>query len=241
MCTRCPLHAAGNGPVPFTGRVPAELAILGEAPGRQEDEIGKPFQGPAGRYMRQQLKGAGIDPDAAFICNTVSCYPRHEGASTAKPYREEIVACGVNCDDQLRLSGARFVLLFGSVPLQRFRPDLTIGRMHGRPFLSRDGYVMFSAYHPSYALRKKGGAEAFYTDIQEFAKVFATRNDPNPLAWHSKARTDCVGCGRTEEEAEWVRWNSDGLIYCDRCWKTDVEFAVELVRHYFPGAYEVAS
>lgn len=72
-CTACDLHSTSSGPVPFSGPAPASYAIVGEAPGAEEDLRGEPFLGKSGQLLRRMLEGAGLDPVEAFIANTVSC------------------------------------------------------------------------------------------------------------------------------------------------------------------------
>src|ERR1700746_1513799 len=69
-CTRCPLHESRKLAVPGEGRSNARVMIIGEAPGRQEDETGRPFIGSAGRYLDHGLEGAGLDRGGFLIIVT---------------------------------------------------------------------------------------------------------------------------------------------------------------------------
>src|SRR3712207_1482587 len=75
VCTRCPLHESRTQAVPGDGKYAARVMIIGEAPGREEDEAGVPFVGAAGRYLDKVLEGTGLDRGDFFITNTVKCRP----------------------------------------------------------------------------------------------------------------------------------------------------------------------
>ncbi len=88
-CERCPLHTTRKNAVPGEGNPQARLMLVGEAPGRWEDEQGRPFVGRAGELLTRTLEGAGISRRDAFITNIVKCRP----PSNRRPEREEIEAC----------------------------------------------------------------------------------------------------------------------------------------------------
>jgi uracil-DNA glycosylase len=74
VCTRCPLHESRTHAVPGDGKYTSRVMIIGEAPGREEDETGKPFVGSAGRYLDHVLEGTKLDRRDFFITNTVKCF-----------------------------------------------------------------------------------------------------------------------------------------------------------------------
>src|SRR2546423_11396521 len=75
VCTRCPLHESRTHAVPGDGKYTARVMIIAEAPGKEEDETGKPFVGSAGRYLDHVLEGTKLDRGDFFITNTVKCRP----------------------------------------------------------------------------------------------------------------------------------------------------------------------
>lgn len=214
-CSSCPLHKDVDSPVPFAGPSPTRVAVMGEAPAELEQKECKPFVGPAGSRLQALMKGVGIDLASIFWLNSVSCMPFHEGRGRA-PINNEIQACEKNRMDQLRLSGAEWVLLTGNIPLQVFRPDLRIGKARGRPFLLvRHGIQMkaFPVFHPSAVLRNPKWEPDLVSDLRAFKHILDM--DPGtPLAeicW-----TTCVVCDEADEE--WT-FDEDGMVYCRNCIK----------------------
>lgn len=147
-CRNCPLNRTRKNPVPFDGRPPKPLAIVGEAPGRNEDEEGVPFVGRSGSMLRQMVEANGYERKQAVVMNVICCRP----PKNRTPRIEEIEACQPNYEAQLELSGAWVVLLMGQSALDRYRPDTKIGAMTGKPFWM-EGRIFVPAYHPSYILR----------------------------------------------------------------------------------------
>lgn len=205
-CTDCGLHERCNAPVAFSGPVPAKVAVVGEAPGGEEDKAGQPFIGPAGKLLRAALADAGLNPDDLFICNTVSCYPGRT------PNADEMAACEKNKTAQLELAQPAWVLLAGAVALNGFRPDLKIGKARGRPFCPTypEPPVYFATYHPAAALRNKLYEHVMVEDLAVFAEM--VRSDRVPFI------SSCVWCGRAEKAMDVWHGDRSGITYCERCW-----------------------
>ncbi len=167
-CTACSLHAGCNGPVPYRGPAPARYAIVGEAPGREEDKKGEPFIGPAGKLLDQYLARVGLDSAEAFVCNTVCCFPY------GTPKEEHVLACRQNLRDQLVLAEAPHVLLLGKVAFNVFWPGESIMQRHGASQSHTDGLVnltLFATYHPAAVLRNRALGLAWRRDLEEFADM----------------------------------------------------------------------
>ncbi len=92
VCTRCPLWESRTLAVPGDGKYSAKVMIIGEAPGREEDESGHPFVGSAGRYLDHVLEGTGLSRSDFFITNTVKCRP----PKNRTPKRLEVDTCTSN-------------------------------------------------------------------------------------------------------------------------------------------------
>lgn len=159
-CRNCPLNRTRKNPVPFDGRPPKPLAIVGEAPGRNEDEEGVPFVGRSGSMLRQMIEANGYERKQAVVMNVVCCRP----PKNRTPNIEEIEACQPNYEAQLELSGAWVVLLMGQSALNRYRPDVKIGAGRGRPFWM-EGRVFIPTYHPAYILRNRSSKGVTQADI----------------------------------------------------------------------------
>lgn len=204
-CSRCGLRGGCVRPVPFSGDNPSPIVVVGEAPGEQEDREGRPFVGPAGRFLRAELdrvmEQAGWNESVGYA-NAVSCYPART------PTAEEVVACRENLTTQLRLFMPRYVLVCGGVALSAFWPRLRVGEMAGR-WWSEEGLRSegrswcMCIIHPSAVLRA-GGSTAkigreFSEQLGRFASVITDGKRPG-------LEVDCVKCGRGERKGMAVRW-----------------------------------
>lgn len=197
-CTGCPLHRACTSPVPFHGPVSATVAVLGEAPGKQEDKVGRPFVGPAGQLLRRLLYEAGIDADALAWFNTVSCFPNRT------PTTREIDACTPNRLAQLEVLAPTHLLIAGSVALSTIRSDLKISDVHSRVFSDRPGRWVFPVHHPSAALRNAQLLPILAKDLAKWSDI--TRSDQ---PW-DHVSLSCLVCGRLAD-----RYDPDGIGWCD--------------------------
>jgi uracil-DNA glycosylase len=204
-CRRCSLHDRFAGPVPFFGPRRAELAVMGEAPGYQEDIEGRPFVGQAGQLVRSALEEVGLDPESLAWINTVSCFPK------GTPTGEHVLACRPVKLKQLAAVSPTWMLLLGNVALQGFRPDLKIGKARGRPFLIGN-IVAFATYHPAAALRNGVMDRGLREDLANWKKMLDAGRDqwhqfvPETCAWcaNEVSRIDPTGIGACENHVEKV-------------------------------------
>jgi DNA polymerase len=146
--------------------------IIGEAPGRTEDEKGKPFVGPAGKFLWQNLThkaGAGIHPADAFMANAVSCFPART------PTESEVMACRGNLFNQVVYCDPIWILALGRTvndSLGGLHPDQPIGEIHGEWYEIGWGGVdrrVMPTYHPSAVLRNRTLMRSWRQDLKEFA------------------------------------------------------------------------
>ncbi len=206
ICRMCDLYTVGSGPVPFSGPAPADFAILGEAPGREEDEKGRPFLGAAGKLLRSSLEAVGLNPERAFIFNTCCCFP------DGTPTTGQVATCRPNMLDQLALSGTGPVLVLGSTALGAFRSDLRITKAHGHVF-TKDGRVLFVTFHPAAALYQRDRLPLIQADLARFAQVVEAGE-----GWARHILNQCVACEKAEDDMEAEHLDDNGLLYCEGCW-----------------------
>lgn len=197
-CRACDLHRSCTGPVPFHAPISATTAVLGEAPGKQEDKVGRPFVGPAGQLLRRLMYEAGVDADSLAWLNTVSCFPKRTPAS------REVEACTPNRLAQLEVLAPTHLLVAGSVPLSTVRSDLKITQTHGRLFSDLPGRWVFPVHHPSAALRNPQLVDVLAKDLAKWASIVASEQpwEHVPLS--------CVVCGRLAG-----RFDPDGIGWCE--------------------------
>ncbi|MDG6929309.1 MAG: uracil-DNA glycosylase [Nitrososphaerota archaeon] len=144
-CTRCGLHLSRRNAVPGEGRGDAEIVLVGEAPGRTEDETGRPFVGRAGGLLDRALAEAGLDRSQVFITNAVKCRP----PGNRRPTGEEVEACSVHLAEQLDAIRPRVIVALGAVASSLLKGCPT--RVDSEPFAFR-GIRVVPTYHPAAAL-----------------------------------------------------------------------------------------
>ena len=169
-CTKCPL-AAGRTTVVFgEGDPNANLMVVGEGPGREEDLQGRPFVGRSGQLLDRLLaEEAGLRREQVYIANVVKCRP----PGNRDPLPDEIAACRPFLDQQVALIGPRVVVTLGNFAT-RLLLETTEGitRLRGRSFpFGRDGAVLMPTYHPAAALR--GGGEVVARMRADFVRARA--------------------------------------------------------------------
>jgi uracil-DNA glycosylase family 4 len=151
-CVACPELAAARqhvvvGDVPVTGR-PA-VVLVGEAPGAQEDETGRPFVGRSGVLLDQLLAEAGLDRAQAAVLNVVKCRP----PGNRTPKAPEVARCSGWLRRQLELLDAPVVVALGLSSAKWFLgPRTVLAAVRGRPH-EVDGRAVWATYHPSAAIR----------------------------------------------------------------------------------------
>lgn len=216
-CDRCEIASRARAPVPFVGPTPNKIAVLGEAPGKEEDKKGRPFCGPAGRLLQEVLAETGWDPYEITYINTVSCWPTRTDGRGRTPSPSEINACSDHRERQLQLTDARWIVVTGNVPLKAYRPDLRIGKMHGRPLLKEPNnmaIVLLPVYHPAAVLRNPAWRKDLQADLTLYRKMVEADD------WAGLAPDTCVVCGvREEDEVVAWHWDSQAVPYCDLHWK----------------------
>ncbi|MGW1892348.1 UdgX family uracil-DNA binding protein [Streptomyces sp. NPDC002004] len=118
-CRGCPLYQDATQTVFGEGDTSARVLLLGEQPGDQEDRLGKPFVGPAGRVLERALADAGIDPDGTYVTNAVKHFkftiPEGRKRRIHKaPNLREMTACRPWLEAELRLVSPELVIALGS-------------------------------------------------------------------------------------------------------------------------------
>lgn len=157
-CTRCGLHATRTNAVPGAGPCPAQIMIVGEAPGFNEDLQGQPFVGQAGKLLDTLLVGIGLRREDVYITNVLKCRP----PQNRDPMPNEAEACAPYLSAQLRLVEPRVVIVLGRHALERLLPGHgPISRVHGQ-MVDRDGIKYVAVYHPAAALHNG----ALLSDLQ---------------------------------------------------------------------------
>ena len=149
-CTRCELSTTRQRVVIGSGPAHPDLMVIGEAPGRTEDEGGEPFIGRSGRLLFQLIEEeVGLTREQCFVTNVVKCRP----PGNRTPTRDELVACRPWLSEQFLSVQASLVLALGNTAARSvFRFEEGIGVTHGRVVRLGSGHGL-ATYHPAAALR----------------------------------------------------------------------------------------
>lgn len=191
-------------PVPFSGPSMAAFTVIGEAPGKEEEQVGRPFVGKSGRLLRALL-GPHFDPDDVFWMNTMTCHPKKEG-STRAPTTKEMTSQRSIMLDSLALSSSQHVLLVGATALSSFRGDLKLSSVHGQVFIWKSKYIVMPVFHPALILRKQELKSDLARDLKQWADVLKGN-------WHRYLGRGCVKCPNGVYELD-----PDGVGYCQGHW-----------------------
>jgi uracil-DNA glycosylase family 4 len=168
-CRLCPLHKLRTRAVPGEGNWAAELMFIGEAPGRDEDEQGRPFVGRAGQLLRKIIGAMTFREEEVYITNVVKCRPPENRV----PHREEVEACFRYLVRQIELIRPKVIVTLGKTPTEHFVPGRAgMGELRGR-FGDYQGLPVMPTFHPSYLIRNEGNRELRRMVWEDMQKVMA--------------------------------------------------------------------
>ena len=168
-CRKCTLLAAGRKQIVFgTGNPNADVVVVGEAPGADEDEQGKPFVGRAGKLLTEILKAINFSREEIFICNILKCRP----PDNRNPLPDEIVNCEPYLFKQLEMIKPKLILAVGTFASQTLlRSKEPLGKLRGK-FHTYNGIKMMVTYHPAALLRNPNWKKPTWEDVQLFRKEY---------------------------------------------------------------------
>jgi DNA polymerase len=126
----------------------ARLMFIGEGPGREEDEQGVPFVGPAGKLLTRMIAAMQFERSEVYIANIVKCRPPRN----RNPEDTEAEACLPYLRRQIALVKPEVIVLLGAVPLRHLLGESGINRLHGR-WYEFEGIPVMPTFHPAYLLR----------------------------------------------------------------------------------------
>jgi uracil-DNA glycosylase len=170
----CPLAEQSNA-VLGEGNPQAQVMFIGEAPGEQEDKLGRPFVGPAGKFLDELLLSIGLKREEVYISNVVKYRP----PGNRDPTDEEKAQCMPWLMLEIALIKPRVIVPLGRHALGHFFTKLSITAAHGKPQTLRQdqgdtpSITVFPIYHPAAALHNGNLRQALYDDFQalgEFLK-----------------------------------------------------------------------
>lgn len=166
-CKKCELCQGRKNVVFGDGCTDADVMIIGEAPGKNEDEHGLPFVGRAGKFLDELLKIAGLDRTLVYIANVVKCRP----PSNRNPKADEILQCSTYLRQQTAFVKPKIIVTLGNFATRFIlKNEQGISLIHGKPY-ELGKFLVFPVYHPAatmYDIKKK---EDLVKDFEKLGKI----------------------------------------------------------------------
>ena len=174
QCKKCELSLTRLNTVPGEGSMNAKVVLVGEAPGKKEDELGRPFVGRAGLLLDSLLDGVGQQRNEIYILNILKCRP----PKNRRPKKAEIESCENYLMGQLEDLKPRVVAPMGNSSLSYFQrkyglEKAVIGDVHGKSFEIKTGWgptLLFPLYHPAAAIYNRQLIDTLKADMAELLK-----------------------------------------------------------------------
>jgi DNA polymerase len=161
-CTKCRLCEGRAHTVPGEGPEDARLVVVGEGPGRVEDETGRPFVGPAGELLTKILAAIQLPRERVFICNVVKCRP----PENRQPQYDEIAACLPYLYRQIEILKPKVILAMGNTAAQTLlNAKQSLGAMRNHVHRFR-GIPVIVTYHPAALLRNPNWKRPTWDDVR---------------------------------------------------------------------------
>lgn len=162
-CQRCGLAASRTQLVYGVGNTNARLVLVGEAPGREEDQKGEPFVGEAGRLLDRILQAMGMKREEVYICNVLKCRP----PNNRDPLPEEVATCEAFLARQIAAIKPQVIIGLGRFAVHSLlKSNVPISRLRGE-WQSYQGIPLMPTYHPAYLLRNPEGKRDVWEDMKE--------------------------------------------------------------------------
>jgi uracil-DNA glycosylase family 4 len=164
-CSLCKLSRSRKNAVPGDGQTSAKIIFIGEAPGKNEDEKGRPFIGVAGRILDDALQKAGIERSQVFVTNIVKCRP----PGNRIPEDDERAACRHYLDRQISLIAPRIICILGATAYSSILGGKSITQNRGK-IIKRKGQKYLITIHPAAAIYNKNLRHALEDDLSSLSQ-----------------------------------------------------------------------
>lgn len=163
-CHLCKLSKTRKNAVPGEGYHSAKILFVGEAPGKKEDEEGKPFVGQAGRILDEALSKAGIKRSEVYITNVVKCRP----PNNRRPEEDELSTCRQYLERQIFLILPKIICILGGTAYFSLLGGQSIMANRGK-IVEKDGKKFFLTIHPAAAIYNKSMLSTLENDLSSLA------------------------------------------------------------------------
>jgi DNA polymerase len=168
QCKACPLHKTRKKPVVGEGNPRAILVFIGEAPGAEEDEQGRPFVGKAGELLTKIIKAMGLERKEVYITNVLKCRP----PGNRNPRPEEIKACWPFLERQIEIIKPKLICTLGTFATQTFLGTQQKITFQRGSFKEWRGIKVLPTFHPAFLLRNPQYKRLAWEDIKKLMVEF---------------------------------------------------------------------
>lgn len=167
-CKRCGLRAGCKQVVFGEGKPDARLMLVGEGPGGDEDRLGRPFVGRAGKLLNRILEAAEIKREDVYITNVVKCRP----PGNRNPVQPEVDACSSYLAEQFKLIRPEIVVCLGALATKTIiDKNAAITRVRGQ-WHEKEGMRVIATFHPAALLRDPSRKKPVWEDFKEVMKYY---------------------------------------------------------------------
>jgi uracil-DNA glycosylase len=189
VCKKCMLYHSRKNAVPGEGPADAEIMFIGEGPGFNENEQGRPFVGAAGSFLNELLAEAGLKRSDVWIGNVVKCRP----PGNRDPLPEELSACNEYQERQIAAINPKIIITLGRYSMGKFMPGAKISSVHGQMRRVGERFVI-AMFHPAAALHQAALKPAILKDFGQLPKLLeqarAAQKHSTPAQAAEEARDD---------------------------------------------------
>jgi DNA polymerase len=182
-CTQCSLCITRTQTVFGVGNAHAQLMIIGEAPGANEDRLGEPFVGRAGQLLDAMLAAIDLSRQDVYICNILKCRP----PNNRDPAPEEVAKCTPFLERQIDWVQPKLILALGRIAAHYLLGvDTPLGRLRGQSLkFGQHPATLLVTYHPAYLLRNPADKAKAYQDFQRVqAYLLQSATSPTTAVLH---------------------------------------------------------
>ena len=169
-CTKCRLHKGRNKFVFGTGNLNADVLVIGEGPGAEEDKQGLPFVGRAGKLLTDMLKAIKFEREEVYIGNVVKCRP----PENRTPLPDEMETCMPYLKKQCELIKPKLILCLGLTAAKGLlKKRESLGELR-KSIFEYEGAKVIVTYHPAALLRNPHWKKDCWEDLKKFRKLYDT-------------------------------------------------------------------
>ncbi len=162
VCKKCTLYHSRKNAVPGEGPGDAEIMFIGEGPGFNENEQGRPFVGAAGKFLDELLAQAGLKRTDVWIGNVVKCRP----PGNRDPLPDELKACDDYLERQISAINPKIIITLGRYSMGKYLPGAKISQVHGQ--MRRIGnHFVIAMFHPAAALHQAALKPSIVNDFSQ--------------------------------------------------------------------------